>query len=107
MNKLDRGIQEAIWGIIGGIIISALLSAFAKDGLIPSSMVFLFTITGFLAAIVTMSSFQTAGIIFTLGWILGAWMMKGLLSPFDFIVYLIAPFVTLAIRLARLIKSRK
>ena len=98
MNDIKQGIFEAVWGIIGGILISTLLRGFAEDGLIPSNMVILFTIAGFLAAIVMMFSFQTAGIIFTIGWILGAFMLKDLLTPFDFIVYLVAPIVTLGIR---------
>jgi len=105
MNDMRQGIIEAVWGIIGGMFFSTLLKAFAEDGLIPSNMVILFTIAGLLAAIVTMFSFQTAGIVFTLGWILGALMLKDLLTPFDFIVYLVAPIVTLVIRAIMFFKS--
>lgn len=105
MNDVRQGIFEAVWGIIGGILISTLLKGFAQDGLIPSNIVILFTIVGFLAAIVTMFSFQAAGIIFTLGWIFGAFMLKDLLTPFDFTVYLVAPIVTLVVRAALFFRS--
>ena len=98
MNNFQKGFSQVATGIIGGIILSALLSGFAKDGLIPSNMVFLFTFAGFLGAIALMVSFQTAGVIFTLGWIVGAWLLKDMLSPFDFVVYLVAPIAALVIR---------
>jgi len=93
LNDFQKGFGEVATGIFGGIIISALLSGFAKDGLIPSNMVFLFTFVGFLGSIALMLSFQTAGVIFTLGWIVGAWLLKDMLTPFDFVVYLGAPIV--------------
>ena len=104
MNGFQKGFSEVATGIIGGIIISALLSGFAKDGLIPSNMVFLFTFVGFLGAIALMFSFQTAGFIFILGWIVGAWLLKDMFSPFDFVVYLVAPIVALVVRVALLFK---
>jgi len=98
LNNFPKGFSEAVAGIIGSIIISALLSGFAKDGLIPSYMVFLFTAAGFLGAIVLMFSFSTTGVVFTLGWIVGAWLLKDMLAPFDFVVYLVAPIVALVVR---------
>ena len=47
LNGFQKGFSEVAIGIIGGIIISALLSGFAKDGLITSNMVFLLTFVGF------------------------------------------------------------
>ena len=105
MNSFQKGFSGVATGIIGGIIISALLSGFAKDGLIPSNMVFLFTLVGFLGAIVLMFSFSTAGVIFTLGWIVGAWLLKDMLGTFDFIVYFVAPIIALVIRVVLFFKS--
>ncbi len=96
--SFQRGMKEAIAGIIGGIIIYALLTESAKDGLIPSNYVILFTIAGFLSSILLMFSFATTGIIFTLGWIFGAFLLKDILGTFDFVVYLVAPIVALIIR---------
>jgi hypothetical protein len=67
-----EGFKEAVVGIIGAIIISALLTGFAEEGLIPSYLVILFTIVGFLGAIALFLSLKAAGVIFTLGWIAGA-----------------------------------
>jgi len=46
-----------------------------------------FTVIGLISSIITIYSFQTAGIIFTLGWILGAWLLKNFMSNTDFLVY--------------------
>ena len=104
MSDFQKGFSEVAIGIIGGIVISTLLSGFAEDELIPSYMVFLFTFVGFLGAIALMFSFKTAGFIFTLGWIVGAWLLKDMLAPFDFVVYLVAPIVALVIRVVLFFK---
>ena len=98
MDDLRKGFAEVVIGISGAIIISAILSGFTEDGLIPSYMVYLFTICGFLGAIALMFSFKTAGVIFTIGWIVGAWLLKDMLTTFDFIVYFVAPVIALALR---------
>ena len=98
MNDFRKGFREVAIGIIAGVIISALLRGFAQDGLIPSYMVFLFTFCGFLGAIALMLSFTTSGIIFTGGWIVGALILKDMLTTFDFVVYLVAPIVALVAR---------
>jgi hypothetical protein len=106
LNDFQKGFSQVAIGIIGGVIISAVLSGFAKDGLIPSNMVFLFTFAGFLGAIALMFSFKTAGFIFTLGWIVGAWLLKDMLSTFDFIVYFVAPIVALVLRVALFLREK-
>jgi len=98
MNDFRKGFREVAIGIIAGVIISALLRGFAQDGLIPSYMVFLFTFCGLLGAIALMLSFATSGIIFTGGWIVGALILKDMLTTFDFVVYLVAPIVALVAR---------
>jgi uncharacterized membrane protein YeaQ/YmgE (transglycosylase-associated protein family) len=103
--SFQRGMGEAIAGIVGSIILSAILSSFAQDGLIPSNMVFIFTLAGFIGAIALIFSFKTAGFIFILGWTFGAWLLKDMLSTFDFIVYFVAPILALVIRIALSIKK--
>lgn len=105
MNNFQKGFGEVATGIIASIVISAVLSGFAEDGLIPSNMVLLFTFCGFLGAIVLMLSFTTSGVIFTIGWIVGALLLKDMLSTLNFIVYLVAPIVALVIRGALFFKN--
>ena len=96
--SFQRGLGEAATGILGGILFNAILAGFAKDGLIPSYLVISFTVAGFLGSVVLMFSFKTTGVIFTLGWIVGALMLKDLLGPIDFVIYLVAPIAALVIR---------
>ena len=102
-----EGFKEAVIGIMGAIIISALLTGFAEEGLIPSYLVILFTIVGFLGAIALFLSLKAAGVIFTLGWIIGAWMLKDLLGSTDFVVYLVVPIAALVIGVALFFKRQK
>jgi len=74
-------------GLVGGLIFSAVLSFFQQSGIIPQNLVIWFTIIGLVSSIITIYSFQTAGIIFTFGWILGAWLLKNFMSNTDFLVY--------------------
>jgi hypothetical protein len=72
LKQFQKGFQQAVIGIISGILQFAILDAFVKDKLIPSDMVYLFTFVGFLGTIATIKSYQTAGFIYNLGWIGGS-----------------------------------
>jgi hypothetical protein len=98
MSDFREGFRQVVMGIVGGVIMSALLKSFAQDGLIPSYIVLLFTLFGIFGAIILMVSFATSGVIFTIGWILGGLVLKEMLTTFDFIVYLAAPIVALVAR---------
>ena len=98
MKKLNRGIKEIIVGLVGGLIFGTVLNFFKQSGVIPSNLVIWFTVIGLVSSIITIYSFQTAGVIFTLGWILGAWLLKNFMSNTDFLVYFWAPVATLVFR---------
>jgi hypothetical protein len=74
------------------------LAAFKQSNFIPSDIVIMFTIVGFIGSIATLFTIWKAGIIFTLGWIIGAFLLKDLLSTGDFIIYIVAPIMSLIIR---------
>jgi hypothetical protein len=99
LKKLPKGLQEAIYGIMGAIIIGAVMKAFAENNLIPSYLVWSFTIAGILGNIATIKSLQVSGTAYTIGWLIGGLMLKDVLEPADFIVYIVAPSVILALRL--------
>jgi hypothetical protein len=99
MKKFRRGIKEVVVGIVTGILFSIILSFFRNNGLIPSNLVIWFTIIGTVGTIITIFSFRTAGVVFTLGWILGAWLLKEIMTPDDFLLYFWAPVLTLVIRI--------
>ncbi len=104
MKQILKGFKEVLIGIIGGVLFTVILNAFKECNTLPSNVVIWFTIFGILSAVITMFSFKTAGVIFILGWILGAWLLKSVMEPFDFIVYFWAPVLTLALRVLLLVK---
>jgi hypothetical protein len=98
VNDFREGFRQVVIGIVAGVILSTLLKSFAEAGLIPPYAVLLFTLLGIVSGVLLMASFTTSGIIFTIGWIIGGLMLKGMLGTFDFAVYLVAPIVILAAR---------
>lgn len=100
MNQFGRGFQEVAAGIIAGIVFSAILAAFAQDGAIPTGMVLLFTLVGILGTVSTIKSYRKSGFIFTLGWIIGAWLLKDVMDTTAFLVYFITPIAVLVVRIA-------
>ena len=105
MKKFQIGLQEAMYGIIGGIFISALLMALAKDGLVPTYFVWLFILVGLAANIATFRNLQFAGTVYTIGWLLGGLLLKDILGTTDFILYIAVPIGILCFRIWQLIKS--
>lgn len=100
MKRFKTGLSNVIKGIIGGILLSLILHIVIEYNLIPSEISYLLTIIILLSSLITLLSFWKAGILFILGWILGAWLLRGFLSGDDYLVNLVAPMLTLLIRMA-------
>jgi hypothetical protein len=98
VSKLLRGFKEVAFGIIGGIILSLVLSAFEKNGLIPPWVVWIFTLIGILGNISTIKSYRTSGYIFTMGWIAGAWILRDALDTLSFLIYFVVPIIVMITR---------
>lgn len=98
MNKLQKGIAEAITGIVFGIVLTTIVGAFAKDGTLPGYSVWLFGVINVILNIATINSLRYAGILYTIGWLIGSWLMKDILSPVDIVFNIIAPIIILILR---------
>ena len=44
MNKFQKGLQQSMIGVIGGIAVVAIMKAFVDDGLVPAYFVWLFVL---------------------------------------------------------------
>lgn len=99
MDQFGRGFQEVAAGIIGGVVFSAILAAFAQDGAIPTGMVLLFTLVGVLGTVATINSYRKSGFVFTIGWIIGAWLLKDAMDTTAFLVYFIIPIAVMIVRI--------
>ena len=98
MSKVQSGIAEVIISVVGGIAVSSILQAFKQDNLIPTSYFWIFTVLGFAGSIALIVSYMKAGIGFMIGWIIGAFLLKDILSTGDFVIYLISPIAALLVR---------
>jgi len=103
--SLQKGFTEAVAGIVGAAIISALLAGLAEDGLIPSYLVIVFSIVGFLGSIALFFTLTVSGFFFTLGWIFGTVMLRDLLGPAQFIAYLVVAIAALVVGIVIAVKG--
>ncbi|MDO8715734.1 MAG: hypothetical protein Q7J73_02870 [Dehalococcoidales bacterium] len=98
LKKFRKGSIAVITEIVTSFVFGFLMTLFAKDQLIGSDVVLIFTLVGFVGSIGLMFSFKSRGFVFLMGWILAAWLLRGSFSSFDFAVYLVAPVAVLALR---------
>jgi len=99
------GIQVLPVGVAGGIVITAIMKALVDDGLIPTYFIWLFVLVGILGNIATINSDRLAGTVYTIGWLVGGLLLRDVLEPFDFIIYIVAPIVILILRVRQFIKN--
>jgi len=105
MNKLQKGTAEAITGIVLGTILTTTVVALAKDGTLPSYFILLFGLFSIIANIVTINSFRYTGMLYTIGWLLGALLLKDSLSTVDMVFNIGGPILVLILRVCFWIRS--
>ena len=98
LKKFQKGIFGVVTEIVTSFLFGFMMKLFAKDQLIGFDVVLVFTLVGFVGSVGLMFSFRNRGFIFLMGWILAAWLLRGLFNQFDFAVYLIAPVLALTLR---------
>ncbi|MFZ7132873.1 MAG: hypothetical protein ACOWWR_10985 [Eubacteriales bacterium] len=91
-------LKEGLVGIVLSIIFSLILKQFAQDGIIPTNYAWIFTAIGVASAISTLFIFKAAGWTFTIGWLIGAWLLKDAMDTGTFLVYFIAPAIILILK---------
>jgi uncharacterized membrane protein YeaQ/YmgE (transglycosylase-associated protein family) len=105
MADFKQGLVEAIIGVIGSIVYSAIITQFKQNETIPQNYTWTFTIIGLAATVSTIFVFKTAGFLFNVGWIIGAWLLKDAMDMGTFLVFFVAPIIVLIIRVVFLFKS--
>ncbi|GEM_PF-672665 len=98
LKKFRKGILGIITEIVTSFVFGFLMTLFAKDQLIGSDVVLVFILIGFVGSIGLMFSLKSRGFVFLIGWIIAAWLLKGLFNGFDFVVYLVVPIAVLVLR---------
>lgn len=78
-NEVKEGFKEAIMGVIGGIIISALLTAIKSSALLPPSYIALIAVLqviSFVGGIILITQMESWGAGYLIGWLFGIWVMS-------------------------------
>ena len=104
MNDFKEGLIGAIVGIVCAIIFSSIANSFAQDETLKDS-IWIFTGIGLASTISTIFIFKTAGFLFNVGWIIGAWLLKDAMDTNTFLIFFIAPIVILVLRIFFLVKN--
>lgn len=105
MNKIQKGLVEAITGIVLGIILITTVSALAQDGTLPKYFVWLFGLFSFVANIVSLNNLRFAGLLYSIGWLIGSWLVISLLGPIDIAFNIVGPIIIITLRIWFWIKS--
>ena len=105
MNKLQKGLAEAVVGIVTGFLLITIVGSFAKDGLIPEYFVWLFGLFSIIANIATLKSPKYLGLLYTLGWLLGSLLLRDLLGPTGIVFNIVGPIAILILRVWLWIKG--
>ena len=92
LTEVREGFKEAIIGVIGGIIISAVLTAIRSSPLLPPSyvaLIDLFQVISFVGGLILITQMESWGVGYLIGWLLGMWAMSlsGLVENWLFVVY--------------------
>ena len=98
MKQLRKGLLEAITGVVAGFVLSTVVDVFARDGLIPWYIKFAFVAVGILGSLGLVTTFKSKGFLYITGWVAGAWFIRNLLGPTDWLYYFVVPIVVVLIR---------
>jgi hypothetical protein len=98
MDDVKEGLAEAITGVVLGFMLITIVNAFARDDALPAYFLWLFGLFSLILNVVTLNSFRTAGILYSVGWLGGAWLVISLLTPVDIVFKTAGPIVVLVLR---------
>ena len=101
VNQFRKGLWEVVTGTLFGFALAAVIDYFTRDGLIPWYIQVAFTTFGLIGSLITIYKFKSIGILYIIGWILGAWFLKDLLGTVDFILLIMVPLAIILFRIWR------
>jgi hypothetical protein len=61
MNKIQKGMAEAVTGVVLGILLITIVNTFAQDGTIPKYFIWLFGLFSIMANLATLNALHYAG----------------------------------------------
>ena len=105
MDDFKEGIVEVIGGILGSIFYSAALSSLTKDKNVTNEYLWILPFISIAGNISTIFFLKKAGLLFNIGCIVGAWLLRNVMDTGDFILYFFVPIGILIARIYFLFKS--
>jgi hypothetical protein len=105
-HQLSKGLWEAFTGTLIGFGLAWIIDYFTQDGIIPWYIQTLFTLIGIIGSLITIYKFKSIGILYILGYIIGAWLLKDLLGTVDFILLIVVPLFIVLFRIWRQINRK-
>ena len=112
IEKFQEGLTGAILEIVLGLIPPIILSAFIDGGIVPSYFIWIFYLLSGIISIYgiveLLKEMSLWGISYIIGWLIGVFLLidSGLLEPWDFAFYFIAPLAFLGYKILKWILDR-
>ena len=102
LDKIYYGLNRAFDEIIGGLVISIIISILVGTGLIPLYLILLFHLINIIDMIVLIKKMPYWATSYSVGWLIGVIILAytGLLTIIDILINLI-PLVFLVVRFVR------
>jgi hypothetical protein len=105
MNRVQKGLAEAITGIVLGIVLMTTVTALAQGGTLPGYFVWLYGLFIFVANVVTINNLRLGGLLYAIGWLIGSLLVINLLSPVDIAFNVAGPIIIIIVRIWSWIRS--
>lgn len=107
MPGFGYGAKRAFAEVVGGIVVSLMLDAFAKTGLIPQGYLLTFNLLNGLGTAALFLVMPVWATTYLIGWIVGMMIMlnAGLISIWDLLAYLTIPLLVIGVRLYSIISE--
>lgn len=101
MNGFEYGVKRAIGEVIGGLITSVIVSAFASSGLLSPAYVLLFGLINVIGTVALILVMPYWGTTYLIGWLFGLWILlqSGLIGILEVVIYFGIPLAILVIRI--------
>jgi hypothetical protein len=108
MNRGEIGFREAVAEIIGGIVLSAFISAIiAISSQTNPGLSILFGLIGIFSSIALSLTLTKASVSYLFGWIIGIILLTsaGIVGILELVLYLVIPIGVLILRLSFWLKK--
>jgi hypothetical protein len=106
VSQLTRGLWEAVTGTVIGFALAWVIDYFTRDGVIPWQIQTIFTLVGIISSLISIYKFKSLGIFYIIGWVVGAWLLQGLLGTVDFVLLIVVPLFVILFRIWRKVNRK-